>query len=167
MKREAVDTSVVVAALLGWHEHHKAARSALDRVLISGRLILPAPTLMESYSVMTRLPSPHRIAVSDAVALLEETFQHVPVIALAADEHWSLLRRLEEKRISGGRAYDGHILACARKSECGCLYTFNERDFLALDEPDIEIVRPSQARLGDREGGESSPCFDHALSSGS
>jgi len=23
MKREAVDTSIVVAALLGWHEHHR------------------------------------------------------------------------------------------------------------------------------------------------
>jgi predicted nucleic acid-binding protein len=94
---------------------------------------------------MTRLPSSHRIAASDAVALLHETFHQVPVIALEAEEHWSLLRRLEEKGISGGRAYDGHILACARKSKCGCLYTFNEKDFLALDEPDIEIVRPSQA----------------------
>jgi hypothetical protein len=36
MKREGVDTSVVVAALLGWHEHHKAARSTLHRVLASG-----------------------------------------------------------------------------------------------------------------------------------
>ena len=145
MKREAVDTSIVVAALLGWHEHHKPARQTLDSGLTSGRLILPAPALMESYSVMTRLPSPHRIAVSDAVALLHETFHQVPVIALEADEHWSLLHRLEEKGISGGRAYDGHILACARKGKCGCLYTFNEKDFLALDEPDIEIVRPSQA----------------------
>jgi len=42
-------------------------------------------------------------------------------------------------------AYDGHILACARKGKCGCLYTFHEKDFLALDDPDIEIVRPSQA----------------------
>jgi predicted nucleic acid-binding protein len=145
MKREAADTSVVVAALLGWHEHHKAARQTLDRGLTSGRLILPAPALMESYSVMTRLPSPHRIGVSDAVALLQETFQHVPVITLEAEDHWSLLHRLEEKGIAGGRAYDGHILACARKGKCGCLYTFNEKDFLALDEPDIEIVRPSQA----------------------
>jgi predicted nucleic acid-binding protein len=145
MKCEAADTSVVVAALLGWHEHHRAARQTLDRGLTSGRLILPAPTLLESYSVMTRLPSPHRIAVSDAAALLHETFHQVPVIALEADEHWSLLRRLEEKGISGGRAYDAHILACARKGKCGCLYTLNEKDFLALDEPDIEIVRPSQS----------------------
>jgi predicted nucleic acid-binding protein len=143
MSREAVDTSVVVAALLGWHEHHEAASQILDRALAAGRLILPAPSLMESYSVMTRLPSPHRIGGPDALALLQETLQQVPVIALEADEHWSLLRRLGEKGIVGGRAYDGHILACARKGKCGCLYTFNERDFLALDEPDIEIVRPS------------------------
>jgi predicted nucleic acid-binding protein len=143
MKREAVDTSIVVAALLGWHEHHMAARQILERGLASGRLILPAPSLMESYSVMTRLPSPHRIGASDALALLQETFERVPVIALEADEHWLLLRRLQEKGIVGGRAYDGHILACARKGKCSCLYTFNESDFLALAEPDIEIVRPS------------------------
>jgi predicted nucleic acid-binding protein len=67
------------------------------------------------------------------------------VIALEADEHWSLLHRLQEKHIAGGRTYDGHILACARKGRSRCLYTFNERDFLALDEPDVEIVRPPQA----------------------
>ena len=145
MNHEAVDTSVVVAALLGWHEHHRPALRVLDRALASGRLILPAPALMESYSVMTRLPSPHRIGPSDALALLEETFRDAPVIALEADEHWSLLHRLKEKRIAGGRTYDGHILACARKGKSRYLYTFNERDFLALDEPDVEIVRPPQA----------------------
>jgi predicted nucleic acid-binding protein len=67
---EAVDTSVVVAALLGWHEAHEPARRALERGLAAERIVMPAPALLEAYAVMTRLPSPHRIRPADAAALL-------------------------------------------------------------------------------------------------
>jgi len=117
----------------------------LDRGLTSGRLILPAPALMESYSVMTRLPSPHAIAVSDAGSLLHETFHQVPVNFRAGGGRTrSLLHRLEEKASREvGPTMD--TFSVRPQGKCGCLYTFNEKDFLALDEPDIEIVRPSQA----------------------
>lgn len=142
MIREAVDTSVVVAALLGWHDDHEAARKVLERGLVAERLILPAPTLIEAYAVMTRLPSPHRLSPTDAVALLRETFAGVNTVALEAGEAWQLLDDLETNQIAGGRSYDGHILACARKAGATRLLTFNERDFLALGDSTIEVVRP-------------------------
>jgi hypothetical protein len=67
----------------------------------------------------------------------------VPTVALDSGEVWQLLADLEAAGISGGRTYDGHILACARKSRVKRLITFNERDFLAFDDPNIEIVRPT------------------------
>jgi predicted nucleic acid-binding protein len=140
--REAVDTSVVVAALLGWHDDHEAARKVLERGLVAERLILPAPTLIEAYAVMTRLPSPHRLSPTDAAALLRETFAGVNTVALEAGEAWQLLDDLETNQIAGGRSYDGHILACARKAGATRMITFNERDFLALGDSTIEVVRP-------------------------
>jgi predicted nucleic acid-binding protein len=142
VNREAVDTSVVVAALLGWHENHEAARKALERSLTAERLVLPAPTLIESYAVMTRLPSPHRLSPADAAALLHDTFVGVPTVALDGDEVWKLIEDLEATQIAGGRSYDGHILACARKAGAKKLLTLNDRDFLALGAPEIEIARP-------------------------
>lgn len=142
MNREAVDTSVVVAALLGWHENHEVARKVLERSLAAERIVLPAPTLIESYAVMTRLPSPHRLSPTDAAALLRETFAGVNAIALDSGEVWQLIDDLETSQVAGGRSYDGHILACARKAGAARLLTFNDRDFRALGDPEIEIVRP-------------------------
>jgi predicted nucleic acid-binding protein len=144
VSRDAVDTSVVVAALLGWHEDHAPARAALEAGLAAGRLIVPAPVPVEAYSVMTRLPAPHRISPADAVALLGDTFRDVTVIALEPKEIWTLLAWLDERKIAGGRAYDGHILACSKKGRARRLFTLNARDFLAFDEPGIEIVRPGE-----------------------
>ena len=142
MSRDAVDTSVVVAALLGWHDDHEAAHKALDRGLTADRLVLPAPALLEAYAVMTRLPAPHRLSPTDASALLCETFAGVATVALDGGEYWQLIDQLEATQIAGGRSYDGHILATARKAGARKLLTLNERDFLALGKRDIEIVRP-------------------------
>jgi predicted nucleic acid-binding protein len=142
VSREAVDTSVVIAALLGWHEKHEVARKALERGLVAERLVLPAPTLIEAYAVMTRLPSPHRLSPADAAALLRDTFAGIDTIALDGSEVWQLVEHLETNQIAGGRSYDGHILACARKAGASRLLTLNDRDFLALADPKIEIVRP-------------------------
>jgi len=43
------DTSVIIAALLSWHERHDAARVALDSMLQKNGLVLPAPVLIEAY----------------------------------------------------------------------------------------------------------------------
>jgi predicted nucleic acid-binding protein len=142
VSRETVDTSVVVAALLSWHENHEAARKVLERSLVAERLVLPTPTLIEAYAVMTRLPCPHRLSANDAAALLRETFAGVETVALDGSEVWRLVEDLEKNQIAGGRSYDGHILACARKAGAIRLLTFNDRDFLALGDPKIEIVRP-------------------------
>lgn len=142
MNREAVDTSVVVAALLGWHEDHEAACKALERSLTTERLVVPAPVLVEAYAVMTRLPSPHRLGPVDAAALLRDTFVGIETVALDGGEVWKLIEDLEVGLVAGGRTYDGQILACARKAGARTLRTLNERDFLALGDHEIEIVRP-------------------------
>ena len=56
---KAADTSVVIAAFASWHENHQAARRALDNGL---RLV--EHCAVETYSVLTRLPAPHRVAGS-------------------------------------------------------------------------------------------------------
>jgi hypothetical protein len=52
-----VDTSIVVAAFASWHENHAAADRALD-----GKTRLVAHCAIETFSVLTRLPPPHRVA---------------------------------------------------------------------------------------------------------
>jgi hypothetical protein len=52
---KAADTSVAVAAFASWHEQHAAARRVLD-----GGVRLIEHCALETFSVLTRLPPPHR-----------------------------------------------------------------------------------------------------------
>lgn len=104
----AVDTSVVVPALLGWHEHHERCREAAAGARI------PSHALVESYSVMTRLPSPHRIDGETAQRLLAGWFGPSDVLLAPARVQRDLVRRAAAAAIEGGSVYDGLVGLTAR-----------------------------------------------------
>jgi hypothetical protein len=66
---KAVDSSVVITAFASWHEHHRITRQAMTA---RPRLIAHAP--VESYSVLTRLPPPHRASPDIAHSFITERF---------------------------------------------------------------------------------------------
>ncbi len=119
----AVDTSVAVAAFAPWHEGHASAVAALAR-----RPAIPAHAAAETYSVLTRMPPPHR-APRDIVAeylgrqypprtrLLPKpaTMRDLPRIAAAAG-------------IDGGSVYDALVGLTARDHG----HTLVTRDLRAL-----------------------------------
>ena len=104
----AVDTSVVVAAFASWHEGHDAARDALA---MNPRV--PGHVALEAYSVLTRLPPPHR-APSDVVAtFLSDRFRE-PWLGLPSDEHRELVQRASAHGVTGGALYDALVGAIAK-----------------------------------------------------
>lgn len=141
----ATDTSVIVAALLGWHESHRSALEALVGSVTGrgNRLVVPSPALVEAYSVMTRLPAPHRLAPADAIELLSGSFeQRAAVVGLSGRETWSFLHGASDAGVAGGSAYDLQILRCAVKGRATRLLTLDRRDFNRFAAPGIEIVVP-------------------------
>lgn len=75
MGRFLPDTGVMVAAVCGWHEHHRRAVRALEARLAGGdTLVVAASALIETYAVLTRLPPPHRLAPGDAGTLVHANF---------------------------------------------------------------------------------------------
>lgn len=141
----AVDTSVLVAGLLLWHEHHESARKALEAALEDGALVLPVPAVVECYAVMTRLPSPHRLSPADAHSLLRGNFEDRPTInGLTGPECWALLDELAVDGVAGGRTYDAQILAVALKRKAAVLLTLNPSDFTPLAHDEIEIRNPAE-----------------------
>src|SRR5437762_33252 len=87
----AVDSSVVIAGLLSWHEFHKRALQALEKAMAARRLLIPFPVLVESYSVMTRLPSPHRLRPEIAHQLLHDSFSSARIVGLSPRKAWTFL----------------------------------------------------------------------------
>lgn len=99
------DTSVLVPALIPWHPDHDTAREAVSRDVTT----LTAHVVLECYSVLTRLPAPHRIppaAAAEAISALTH-----PVATLPADAHKDLVVRLSRDGIRGGAIYDALVAA--------------------------------------------------------
>src|SRR5438046_8422458 len=132
----------MIAAVCSWHEHHSRIVQELEtRFTNKQQMVLAAPALVEAYSVLTRLPAPHRIGPTEALVLLESNFvRGRKIVALTAVAYCALLRKAPESAIAGGQTYDAVIAACARKAKVGTLLTFNEVHFAALGGPDLEIV---------------------------
>ena len=103
----AIDTSLVVALFASWHEGHDAARKAL-----AGEVHLPAHVAIESYSVLTRLPPPHRAPADAVVSFLRSRFPS-PLLTLPGRGHASLLELVLREGIIGGGIYDALVAATA------------------------------------------------------
>lgn len=99
----AVDSSVVIAAFASWHERHEAARQALER---QPRVVGHAA--VESYSVLTRLPPPHRAPAALVRDFLADRFPG-PYLVLSGARLRDLLPSLAANTITGGATYDALI----------------------------------------------------------
>jgi hypothetical protein len=113
----ALDSSVIVAGLLPWHEKHTPALAALARLAQAEgsrrSMIVPFSALIESYSVMTRLPAPHRLNAADAYALLAGAFrEHVVVSTPQAEGVWEFLATQRDTGVYDGAVYDAVGYKC-------------------------------------------------------
>jgi predicted nucleic acid-binding protein len=111
----AADTTVLVAAFSAWHIGHGAANAALG-----SKTRIPAHALIESYSVLTRLPPPHRAAPDAVASFLLERFPEPP-LTLPAKSHRALVREVERLGLPGGMVYDALIAATARHASASLL----------------------------------------------
>lgn len=123
---KATDTSLVVAAFATWHESHEAARRALDSGL---RLI--EHCALEIYSVLTRLPPPHRASGALVRAFLATRFPQ-PLLRLSRPAYRQFVLGLPDHGVTGGAAYDALVAATA--AGCGADLVTCDRRALSIYE---------------------------------
>jgi predicted nucleic acid-binding protein len=104
----APDTSVLVAGFATWHEGHQSAIRALNR-----GVHLVAHATVETYSVLTRLPPPHRVAPAAVHAYLADIASSEVYLTLDALAHRGLIDRLAERNVTGGATYDALVALTA------------------------------------------------------
>ena len=104
---KAPDTSIAIAALLADHPAHENASGALAACKTT-----IAHVAAETYSVLTRLPAPHRAEATTAATALAERLPSKHV-TLDASSHADAPGRLAAAGISGGATYDGLIALTA------------------------------------------------------
>lgn len=123
---KAADTSLVVAAFASWHESHEAARRALD-----GGLRLIAHCALETYSVLTRLPPPHRTSGEVVRDFLAARFP-LPLLTLSEPAYRGFIQGLADHGVTGGAAYDALVAATA--AGCGAVLVSCDRRALTIYE---------------------------------
>lgn len=103
----ALDTSAAVPHLMRSHGAHQAVRRAL-----AGRsLVLTGHSLVETYSVLTRLPGDARLTPDDVVTLLDSNFGDPAVLDEATTS--GLPRLLARRGVAGGAVYDALVALAA------------------------------------------------------
>jgi predicted nucleic acid-binding protein len=104
-----LDTSVAVALCVGDHVQHEETVEALS----GRRLGLAGHAVFETFSVLTRLPSPVRRPPAVVTRLMAQNF--VESRFLSADGAQRLMTELANGEITGGSVYDALVGATARE----------------------------------------------------
>lgn len=130
------DTSVLVAGFATWHEGHEISLRALNR-----GVVLVAHTALETYSVLTRLPPPHRVAPGVVDGYLAGVTS-ADFLTLDGGAYRDLIGALAEGNIAGGAAYDALVAATA--SAAGASLVTRDRRAMRTYEllgVDYELIR--------------------------
>lgn len=106
----AVDTSVAVAAFGEWHELNARALEVLDR-----GAVLPVHALLETYSVLTGFPPPHRAPPEVVNEWLESRFEAILPSPDVAEQR-DLVRSLASLGRTGGAVYDALVGLTAQRA---------------------------------------------------
>lgn len=143
MSRLVLDTSCLIAAICDWHEHHAATSEAFE---ISARrgdeVTTVAHALTEAYSVLTRLPSPHRLSAEDGYRLLDANWGKSQTVALSSRDYWKLLRDASQGAVTGGLFYDAVVVAAAKKARAERLWTWNLCHLSRFEDETLRVVTP-------------------------
>jgi predicted nucleic acid-binding protein len=104
-----VDTSAALALVQRENPFHRAA---MDR-LLSCRRGMSGHAAVELLSVLTRLPSPHRLSPAVAIRLEDTNFPESRF--LSATDTKRVLKEMADVGLAGGAFYDGLVGATARQ----------------------------------------------------
>ena len=136
------DTSVLVAAFVNAHPRHANCLPWLQKVKkkeIEG--IISVHSLIEIYSILTKLPLSPRINPALALNLIKENIlEDFELVTYGKKDYINLLDDLTRGDIAGGASYDGLILSAAKKVTADKILTLNVNDFIRVCPQLVRIV---------------------------
>jgi predicted nucleic acid-binding protein len=130
----ALDTSVLVAAVVEDHPHYERATwwlrsgEALDRVAAWH-------AYAEAWAVLTALPIEPRVSGEVAGAVLKRVAHAVRFVLPARDTYPAAVARCNARSLRSGAVYDALHLVTAEAEAADLFLTFNLGDFARLTEP--------------------------------
>lgn len=111
MESATCDSSVLVAAIAAWHPRHAVAHESVD----SRVRALAGQVLIETYSVLTRVPTPQRLPSGTAAQAITRLRERV--IAMRASDYPELMSLLAVAGVTGGAVYDAVVGFTAKRHD--------------------------------------------------
>jgi len=126
-----LDTSVLVAAFYGDHDHHEPSiRLLVDQKKPTG--CTAAHCLAEVFSVLTGMPGKDRVSPDEALLFLRDVRERLVMFTLDDTEYFKVLEDAAAVGVCGGATYDAIIARRALKADAQNLYTWNLKHFNRL-----------------------------------
>jgi len=140
----ALDTSVIVAALVEAHPHHARASWWL-RTRRKVERVASWHAYAEAWAVLTALPIEPRVPGEVAAAVLERARRSITFVAPRSATYPAAVARCNARALRSGAVYDALHLVTAEGEAAELFLTFNVEDFVRLAEPrGPRIVAPPE-----------------------
>lgn len=130
----ALDTSVLVAAVVEEHPHHARASWWL-RTRRKVERIASWHAYAEAWAVLTALPIEPRVSGEVAAAVLERLRRVVSFVGPRSATYPAAVARCNARGLRSGVVYDALHLITAEAEAADLLLSFNVEDFARLSEP--------------------------------
>lgn len=125
------DTSVLIAAILFRHQHHRPSAAAYVKA-DKKNACCAAHTLAEVYATLTRLPGGQRMAGDQALLFVDQIRERLTIITLDEEDYCSAIASAVAQGIMGGTIYDALLAKCALKANATTIYTWDLDHFRLL-----------------------------------
>ena len=126
-----LDTSVLVAAFYGDHEHHEPSMELFLRYE-KRDVCYGAPSLAEVYASLTGMPGKYRAGPDEAMLFLGNIRERLTIARLTDKEYFRTMEASAAAGATGGGIYDALLGACALKAGAETIYTWNVKHFKRL-----------------------------------
>ena len=141
-----LDSSCLVPLLMTEHGFHEPTRAEWDKLKREqAQFVVPCHALLETFSVLTRIPAPYRRVAEAVREMLHENFAQDAIIpGVDAELVWTCLEDLVARHESGGVIYDAVIAHSTFSAGASVLLTWNVRDFVRIAPAGLEIMTPGE-----------------------
>ena len=142
--RNLIDSSVLIAAMIGSEEHHQRCLDLILKAAKSAPLNIYQHGIAETFSTLTGGKKSFQLQASFVADVLENDFiPKLNVVPLPISEMLRAMREAQGRGVRGGGIYDYLHLVAARKAKARRMYTLNLSNFRAWHRAgDPEIVHP-------------------------
>ncbi len=137
-----IDTNIFIAALHSSHPNNSIACSWLNHVLPKNEIIIAEHSILETYSVLTRLPVKWRLTPAETTLLIKNNIKDQIIVARFPNKNFmSWIDKVSVNNIAGGQIYDSYIIKTLTYAKVKAIATFNISHFSKLTDK-VELINP-------------------------